>query len=146
MDSKKFFQEIRKIIREEIALALDGREASKPNSQEKFQTEIKRAIEMQEQVKKAPSNPNPTLQDLLMETRDEMLNGRPFSSGDAQGFDKKAMASMLGYGELPSHGSSPIPPTDINGKPVTQLDTATEKALTRNYSDIMKALKDKKKI
>lgn len=148
MDTKKFFQEMRKIIREEVNRAIDERTTSQSNNGETFKKDMSHAMKLQEQVKKAPPKENPTLQDLLNETKDSMFSERTlnFNSSDARGFNRGAMAQMLGYGDMGPRGSAPIPPTDIDGRPVMQLDPTVEKALTKDYSAIMKALKDKKKI
>lgn len=148
MESKKFFQEIRKIIREEVSRAIDERMNLKIDGMSNFKKDMSHAMKLQEEIKKAPPKENPSLQDLLNETRDSMVSERTmnFNSSDAQGFNRTMMAQMLGYGEMGPRGSAPIPPTDIDGRPVTQLDPTVEKALTKDYSAIMKILKDKKKI
>lgn len=150
MDTKKFFQEIRKIIKEEISSALNEKLEEKADSTAKFKKEIEHGLKLQNEVKNAPLKENPSLTDLLNETRNSMVNGEralSFGQGDAQGFisNRGAMAQMLGYGTAPVRGSAPIPPTDIDGRPVIQLDPVVEKALTRDYSAVMKAIKEKKK-
>ena len=142
MDNKKFFEEIRKIIREEVNLAINKKDIPK-STINSFKEEIQHGMKLQNEVKLAGNTSGkPTIQDLLNETKQSMLSGDntlSFTSADAQNF-RGNMAQMLGYGE-----ASAIPRTDIEGRPVQNLDPATEKALTRNYSSVMKALKEKKK-
>ena len=141
MDSKKFFEEVRKIIREEVNLALNKKDQPK-TTMKLFKEEIQHGMKLQNEVKLAGNTSGkPTIQDLLNETKQSMLskdNTLSFTSADAQNF-RGNMAQMLGYCE------GKIPSTDINGIPVQNLDPATEKALTRDYSSVMKAIKDKKK-
>ena len=139
MDTKTLFQEIRKIIREEITLALSKKDISKKTT-DSFKEEIQHGLKLQSEIT-TTANKKTTIQDLLNETRtsmvaeDKTLN---FTSADAQNF-RGSMAEALGYG-----GKS-TPSVDINGSPVNQLDPVVEKALTRNYSDVMKAIKEKNK-
>ena len=141
MDNKAFFTEIRKIIREEVNLALNKKDQPK-STMKSFKEEIQHGMKLQNEIKLAENkNGKQTIQDLLNETKQSMLSGDntlSFTSADAQNF-RGNMAQMLGYGE------GKIPSTDINGIPVQNLDPATEKALTRDYSSVMKAIKDKKK-
>ena len=145
MDNKAFFTEIRKIIREEVNLALNKKDQPK-NTMKSFKEEIQHGMKLQNEIKLAENkNGKQTIQDLLNETKQSMLSGDntlSFTSADAQNF-RGNMAQMLGYGDSPS--ASGIPRTDIEGRPVQNLDPAIEKALTRNYSDVMKAIKEKKK-
>lgn len=141
MDNKTFFTEIRKIIKEEINLAFKKKDEPKATLMS-FKEEIQHGMKLQNEVKLAGNtSAKPTIQDLLNETKQSMLskdNTLSFTSADAQNF-RGNMAQMLGYGD------GKIPSTDINGVPVQNLDPATEKALTRDYSSVMKAIKDKKK-
>ena len=143
MDNKAFFTEIRKIIREEVNLALNKKDQPK-TTMKSFKEEIQHGMKLQNEAKLAENkNGKQTIQDLLNETKQSMLSGDNtlnFTSADAQNF-RGNMAQMLGYG----HSPSGIPRTDIEGRPVQNLDPAIEKALTRNYSDVMKAIKEKKK-
>lgn len=144
MDSKKFFEEVRKIIREEVNLALKQQDKPKATL-ESFKEDINHGIKLQNEMKsadmKSKVSEKPSLMDLLNETKNSMLSGDgtlSFTSSDAQNF-RNSMQQSLGYGD------GKIPSTDINGVPVKNLDPATEKALTRDYSSVMKAIKDKKK-
>lgn len=137
MDNKTFFQEIRKIIREEVSLALKKKNTQK-EPLEGFTEEIKQGMKLHAEFNEA--NKKPTIQDLLNETRKTMISGDKtlnFTSADAQNF-RSSMTEALGYG-----GSS-IPKVDINGISVHQLDPVVEKALTRNYTDVMNAIKKNK--
>ena len=145
MDNKTFFTEIRKIIKEEINLAFKKKDEPKATLTS-FKEEIQHGMKLQNEAKLAENKSGKqTIQDLLNETKQSMLFGDKelsFTSADAQNF-RGNMAQMLGYGDSPS--ASGIPRTDIEGRPVQNLDPAIEKALTRNYSDVMKAIKNKNK-
>lgn len=149
MDSKKFFQELRKVIREEVNKAIDEKMNVKTELKvNDFKKDIQHSIRLQEQIKRAENKENPTLSDILNETRDAMVNESrtiKFDAADAPGFNRSMMAEMMGYGDMPKRGSSPIPTTDIDGRPVQNIDNNVKDALTRDYSTLMKAIKDKKK-
>lgn len=148
MDTKKFFQEIRKIIREEVNKAIDERVNLKTEVRgDNFKQDMRHSMRIQEEVKRAETKEKPSLTDLLNETRDGMVDQSrtmQFAAKDAPAFNRNMMAQMLGYGEMPSRSSSPIPTTDIDGKPVQQLDSSVETALTRDYSKLMKVISEKK--
>lgn len=140
MDSKKFFTEIRKIIKEEIHLALKKKDVDNITPITDFKKDISHGMKLQNEVRNH-TNSNvikPTLQDLLNETRTEMLNGDKtisFTSVDAQTF---------GYGDF-RRPQPAIPTVDIDGRPVQNLNPSLATALTKNYSELMKVIKDKKK-
>lgn len=134
MDSKNFFSEIRKIIKEEISLALN--EKNKKTTEVDFNKQVTDFQKMQIKVKTAESSKSASIQDLLNETRTSMIEDTKtltFTSEDAKGF-----ANRLGY-------SNSIPTVDINGRQVVNLDPSVQTALTKDYSKLMKAIKDKKK-
>ena len=90
---------------------------------------------------------NPMLNSILNETANDgewkNMDGQ-FGAGQAQGFNRAGMADALGYG---NGQSNMMPTTDIDGKPV---DTNNEQvaavgvALTKDYSELMNAIKAKK--
>jgi len=140
MNSKIFFDEMRKIIREEVQMALKGliTESNVPRQVQKQQP-VK-------QVKKRPvrdENEPKTLMQLLEETADEMKN----PESDKTLYFDSTDAANFGYGDMVRGGKAPIPTTDINDKPVNtdNLTPAVVEALTRDYSELMKAIKEKKK-
>lgn len=145
MDTKKFFEEIRKIIKEEINLALNKRQ--KIDEETKFKSDIAKIAKFQESVKTPQKNGKTTLQELLDETKEALTEGKTvsFTSEDARGFDRASLARKLGYGDAVFADNSRLPQVDIDGRPITQVDSTVEKAVTRDYSELMKALNNKKK-
>jgi len=137
MDSKKFFNELRKVIREEVKSVLREVLTETTSPQPRKQRPI-----VSTTSKISSINSTPSLQDLLNETAESMSTGRTlsFTSQDAQYFDRNIMAEKMGYGDMMPRGSYPIPDTDLEGKPVVVVDEATKNAVTRDYSEIMKRL------
>ena len=134
MDSKKFFDEIRKIIKEEINIAL--KEKDKKTTELDFKTQVKEFNKMQNDIKTKSEPKNTIIENLLNETRISMIEDTKtltFTSEDAKGF-----ANRLGY-------SNSIPLVDINGRQVANLDPSVQTALTKDYSTLMKAIKNKNK-
>lgn len=144
MTNKEFFKELRKVIKEEINLALKEKNAE--TTEKDFNKQVNNFQKMQSEIKNNSTvkKENPTLLDILNETKDSMLSNEwktvNFTSDDARGF-----ANKLGYGDMMRPNASTIPTVDINGAPVLNLDSNTANALTKNYSELMKAIKDKKK-
>lgn len=126
MDNKSFFNEIRKIVKEEIELAFKEKN-KKEVTEVDFNRQIKEFQKMQIEAKnkKSPAS----ISELLSETRNDMNNKTikttddqwktiNFSSNDVNKFYKNENLNFNG---------------------------TVESALTRNYSELMKAIKDKKK-
>jgi hypothetical protein len=98
--------------------------------------------------KKAPTfTNNNVLNEILSETYNsgewKNINDTVYNSQSAKGFNRNAMAEMLGYGQA----TNIVPTVDPEGNPMNAdiAGTAVEKALTRDYSQLMKAINDKKK-
>lgn len=91
---------------------------------------------------------NSMLNEILSETYDagewKNMNDTTFTSNNVRGFNREAMAEVLGYG---SSKANMIPNVDPEGRPMNvDIDgTAVEKALTRDYTQLMKAINDKKR-
>ncbi len=140
MDTKKFLQEIRSIIREEIDYALDKKMSKKQPSKDDIST-LKHGLsmykELQEQKKvtkpKSQKTQFGSIQELLAETKrslqesHEMEDEFRFTADMAEGFgyDRTGAAIPQGFSqaEIPSEVMS---------------------ALTRDYSSLMKKIDEKK--
>jgi hypothetical protein len=144
MDTKKFFQEIRSIIREEIDYALDKKLNQKSNKKDDISA-IKHGLTMynESQSPKNESKPKTkpkqqktefgSIKELLAETKRslqesyEMEDEFRFTADMAEGF---------GY----ERGSAPIP----QGFSQAEIPTEVMSALTRDYSSLMKKIDEKK--
>jgi hypothetical protein len=140
MDTKKFLQEIRSIIREEIDYALDKKMSKKQPSKDDIST-LKHGLsmykELQEQKKvtkpKSQKTQFGSIQELIAETKrslqesHEMEDEFRFTADMAEGFgyDRTGAAIPQGFSqaEIPSEVMS---------------------ALTRDYSSLMKKIDEKK--
>jgi hypothetical protein len=91
---------------------------------------------------------NSMLNEILSETYEsgewKNMNNTTYTSNNARGFNREAMAEMMGYGKS---NANMIPNIDPEGNPmnVDISGTPVEKALTRDYTQLMKAINDKKK-
>lgn len=140
MDTKKFLQEIRSIIREEIEYALDKKMSQKQTKKEAVST-INHGINLykEQQTPKKVVKPKTqktefgSIQELLAETRrslqesNEMEDEFRFTADMAEGF---------GY----EHGGAAIP----QGFSQQEIPTEVMSALTRDYSALMKKIDEKK--
>ena len=119
-------------------------------------------------AKKKTYSKNGMLNDLLNETADSYnpaefrgapdyptMNNQTFTSGQAQAGlpDRNRLASMLGYGDMSQQAQQAqptlaemMPKTNVSGAPQRSQEVAPDvaKALTRDYSDLMKAMNKKK--
>lgn len=141
MESNQFFKKIREIIREEIDYALDKKLNTPPVSKKSQKEAIEHGLSLINQYR---DKPKPTvkpkqskagfgsIQDILAETRRtlqesaEMDEEFTFTSDMAQGFGNS------NRGALPQGVSPNEVPDDVMS------------ALTRNYSDLMKKIDEKK--
>lgn len=140
MDTKKFLQEIRSIIREEIEYALDKKMSQKQTKKEAVST-INHGINLykeQQTPKKVVKQKTQktefgSIQELLAETRrslqesDEMEDEFRFTADMAEGF---------GY----ERAGAAIP----QGFSQQEIPTEVMSALTRDYSALMKKIDEKK--
>ena len=75
------------------------------------------------------------------------MGGQNFTSTNASTFDRNSLAAKLGYGDMQPSGKPSIqemvPKTDIRGAATrtTDVDPAVAKALTRDYSELVKKFK-----
>ena len=140
MDTKKFLQEIRSIIREEIEYALDKKMSEKQTKKEAVST-INHGINLykeQQTPKKVVKQKTQktefgSIQELLAETRrslqesNEMEDEFRFTADMVEGF---------GY----ERGGAAIP----QGFSQQEIPTEVMSALTRDYSALMKKIDEKK--
>ena len=140
MDTKKFLQEIRSIIREEIEYALDKKMSQKQTKKEAVST-INHGINLykeQQTPKKVVKQKTQktefgSIQELLAETRrslqesNEMEDEFRFTADMAEGF---------GY----ERAGAAIP----QGFSQQEIPTEVMSALTRDYSALMKKIDEKK--
>ena len=75
------------------------------------------------------------------------MGGEALTANNAQTFDRNSLAAKLGYGDMVSTGTPTIeemvPKTDVRGAAThnTQVDAGVAKALTRDYSELVKRFK-----
>ena len=165
---------LRKIIREEVEKAVrtefvnfvslmgetkkSSKKVTKPKKKKVTESSIKKMVD--DIVSEKPEKPvrklsnNPVLNDILNETQGgmpsdpTMIQQQPVPEGQEEyptmgggTFDRSRMAEMLGYGgEVPVTQGMTTP----DGLPVTDVPTGVEKAMTRNYGDLMKAIDNRK--
>jgi hypothetical protein len=154
---------VRKVVREEMKPILaEVKRTSKstlPETRKPHRAVVKDPLDinvselLKTERKKRPSQKfsnNPMLNDLLSETADsgewrDMGDG--FTSNNAQGFNRSAMAEMLGYGDDVTTTNNMVPNIDPEGRPmnVNIEGTAVGDALTRDYSALMKTINAKKR-
>lgn len=153
METKSFFNALRKIIREEVQSAVRTEMKRVLNEQRVAPKQIiDHGIRMSEQAVK-PNKPktfvkDPMLNDLLNETAASPLIHDEWATMDFKSEMAQAFGGMRSAGPDMSFTTPAIAPLkDINGVPV---DIRNEKvatvvnAMTKDYSALMKAI-DKKK-
>jgi len=75
------------------------------------------------------------------------MGQQPLTSKNAQSFDRNSLAAKLGYGTVSQTGTPSleemVPKTDIRGMSATntQVNSGVAKALTRDYSELVKKFK-----
>ena len=94
---------------------------------------------------------NKVLNGILNETYESdewrsINSNQAFTSQHAQGFNRGAMAEMIGYGGTKPTVTNMTPTVDPDGRPlnVNLEGTKVGDALTRDYSSLMKKLNSKK--
>lgn len=154
---------VRKVVKEELKPILkEIKQSSKPVIKERVVEKVTKqfdpldvsdVLETERLKRKAPKmkfSENQMLNDMLSETYDsgewQNLEGRTFTSNQAQGFNRAAMAEMLGYGSGKPTVQNMAPTLDPEGNPINVNieGTALGDALTRDYSALMKNINAKK--
>jgi hypothetical protein len=148
---------IRKIVREEIQKGVPKaiQEAMKPkiNHEKTMKQGMKNVQPVRE--KKQFVKDNPMLNDILNETAQTIGNPTEtteqelsFTSQDAQGMNRSNLASMMGYGDFTPEGRRQQvaqQTAESVGVSMDDLPDAVSKALTKDYSGLMKKIDEKKK-
>ena len=145
MDTNKFVKAIQTLIKEEVRIQV---------AKEKLAIRESIIQEMNKpQPKKKVKKPNVKFKegkfsDLLNETVDTWptMGGGTLTANNAQGMDRATMASMMGLSSSPTPQSM-IPTQDSDGKPVdvnAVMNSSVGQALTKDYSQLMKAISKKK--
>lgn len=149
---------VRKVVREEMKpLLKEIRNTSKPIIKETRITKVTEPFDpldvsevleterLRKQTPKMEFSKNSMLNEMLNETAESgewRTMDSTFAANQAQGFNRQAMASSMGYGE-----DSMIPDTDVDGKPVNMevlKSSGVANALTKDYSALMKTINAKK--
>ena len=170
MSTNKLAQVIRKIVREEVRkevrTALNEQKRSKTKvTKKEFKNGLKHALGLQDGIERAARKPKPqklytknaALNAILNETAGEIqnaaeeyptMNQQTYTADSAQGFDRASLAAKMGYGDMQPTSGTPslnemIPKTDVRGmsNQGVQVDDAVAKALTRDYSELVKKFK-----
>lgn len=144
MDSKKFFGKIREIIREEIDYALDKKLANSNTKNDVVTEKKSRDAELIERAKSVVNTKNKSpkvtnqkysnINDLLEETR-RSLSENYMVDDDTIYMDSNSVDSFVS-----SRTSAAVP----NGVSPNDVPQDIMNALTRNYSDLMKKIDEKK--
>jgi len=146
---------VRKVVREEFKSLLNESKNVQPKvKQPKFDPlDVSHILETKQhkskkQIKFSKDN---MVNQILTETYDsdewQNINGNGmFTSQQAQGFNRGAMAEMLGYDSGTPTVNNMTPTVDPDGRPmdVNLEGTKVGEALTRDYSSLMKKINAKK--
>lgn len=146
---------VRKVVREEFKSLLNESKNVQPKvKQPKFDPlDVSHILETKQpkskkQIKFSKDN---MVNQILTETYDsdewQNINGNGmFTSQQAQGFNRGAMAEMLGYNSGTPTVNNMTPTVDPDGRPmdVNLEGTKVGEALTRDYSSLMKKINAKK--
>ena len=137
MKKSDFKLMIRKIVREEVAMAIQEviTELKQPTQQVSKQKPKKKMVE------KKSYTSNSILNDVLNETANDewqTMGGGTYTSNKMNDVLKGQ------YGDLMNNGNVNVAPqTDINDKPVTNVPNHLMDAFTKDYSKTLKAMEKK---
>jgi len=137
---------IRKIVREEIKRGVPKaiQEAMNPKTDHKKVMKQGMRNVQPVQEKKEFVKDNPMSLGNTQETTEQELS---FTSKNAQGFNRSNLANMMGYGDFTPEGqrqSVAQQTAETMGMSMDDLPDAVSKALTKDYSGLMKKLDEKK--
>ena len=153
---------VRKVVKEELKPILNEiKKSSKPIIREIKSTSVTKQFDpldvsevleterLRKQSPKMKFSENSMLNDMLNETAESgewRTMDSTYGSNQAQGFNRSAMAEMMGYGSGVPTAQNMMPTTDPDGRPlnVNIEGTAVGDALTKDYSQLMKAINAKK--
>ena len=159
---------VREEVRKEVRSLLNEQKKPKVTKKE-FNTGLQHALGLQDSVDRrarAPKNTkqytkNTMLNDILNETAGNIaagnasrigsdyptMGGETLTSANAQPFDRNSLAAKMGYGEVSPSGTPTvqemIPQRNTSGGIAhnTEVDPIIAKALTRDYSELVKKFK-----
>ena len=145
MDTNKFVKALKLLIIEEVRKEV---EKQKTTIRESVIKEMSTPQTKTQNKKPKVKFKNNKFSDLLNETVDtwDTMGGQTLTSQHAQGMDRQTMASMMGLSSQPTQQSM-IPQTDSDGREVdvnAVMNSGVGNALTRDYSQLMKAIDTKK--
>ena len=145
---------IRKVVREEIKRGVTEaiQEAMNPKTDHKkvMKQGMKNVQPVHEKKQFVKDNPmlndllNQTAQSVTTETTEQEVS---FTSQDAPGFNRSNLASMMGYEDFTPEGrrqSVAQQTAQSMGMSMDDLPDAVSKALTKDYSGLMKKIDEKK--
>ena len=161
---------VREEVQKEVRAVLNEQK-TKPVTKKDFKSGLQHALGLQDSVERRARKPknevqytkNKMLNNILNETAGDLAAGqasrltpeteeyptmdKTFTSTNAQMFDKKSLAEKMGYGDM-SQGGAPsvqemVPKVDTRGmsNQGVQVDDSVAKALTRDYSELVKKFK-----
>jgi hypothetical protein len=166
MNTEKFLNQIRQIIREEVRTAVESEFSILLESLDKVSKRSNKIVSEQRVVtaepkkftpKKSniPYSSNPIINNILNETASSGFSTKDFQSLLEEEYNPgvsnqdeftewPTMKNMSNLGMTSMSSTSMIPKTDIDGRPVQEVAPEVEQALTRDYSSLMKAINKKK--
>ena len=145
MDTNKFVKALKLLIKEEVRKEVEKQKTTIRESVIKEMSTPQTKTQSKKPKVKFKGN---KFSDLLNETVDtwDTMGGQTLKSQHAQGMDRQTMASMMGLSNQPTQQSM-IPTQDSDGNAVdvnAVMNSGVGKALTRDYSQLMKAIDTKK--
>ena len=147
---------IRKVVREEIKRGVTEAIQEAMNPKVNHKKVMKQGMKNVQPVREKREfvKDNPMLNDLLNETAKTIENTTEtteqevsFTSQDAPGFNRSNLASMMGYEDFTPEGrrqSVAQQTAQSMGMSMDDLPDAVSKALTKDYSGLMKKIDEKK--
>lgn len=166
MNTKEFLTQIRQIIREEVQTAVSAEfnillESLDKVSNQTNKVVSERKVSPTENKKFVPKRDNKAyssntlLNDILNDTATKGFSSKDFhaileedynpSQLSHNDFDEwPTMRNMSSMNMASSAPTNIIPKTDLDGRPIHDVAPEVEKALTRDYSALMKAINKKK--
>ena len=145
MDTNKFVKALKLLIKEEVRKEVEKQKTTIRESVIKEMSTPQTKTQSKKPKVKFKGN---KFSDLLNETVDtwDTMGGQTLTSQHAQGMDRQTMVSMMGLSNNPTQQSM-IPQTDSDGRAVDVnkvMNSGVGQALTRDYSQLMKAIDTKK--
>tara|TARA_R110001583_G_scaffold3293_28_gene21359 strand:- start:1151 stop:1603 length:453 start_codon:yes stop_codon:yes gene_type:complete len=150
MKKSELVKIIKEAVREEVRAVLKEEFGKKTSTTKEFSSVMSHAQKLFKQPKKTKQNftKDPVLNEVLNNTANEWptMGGKTLNSNDAMG-GKSSLAASMGMGSMDqAFGGKPtaqqMAPTD---RQHIEVPKEVEKALTRDYSDLMKVINKKKK-